>query len=268
MGCEGAVFSPSTGIVDSHMFMLNLLGDAEEGGATLALQCRVQGGRREGSQIILRADGVDLLCDNVVVAAGLESDTISSSILSGALSLEQIQEREHKKRVHVDDASCLILPRHYFAKGNYFKLENQKSPFGRLIYPLPDPRGGLGVHATIDLSNSTRFGPDVQWIDSKLTNSEELDMNVDPDRVELFYDAIRKYWPELERGSLVPDYAGIRPKLEHPDEALITDGATKLLKDFYLERHGALFLLLGIESPGLTSSLAIGDFVASEINNK
>jgi L-2-hydroxyglutarate oxidase LhgO len=159
------------------------------------------------------------------------------------------------------------LPKQYFAKGNYFKLENQKSPFERLIYPLPDPKGGLGIHATIDLAGSTKFGPDVQWLDhdNASRKNEMIDFKVDATRADLFYEAIRKYWPELEYGNIVTDYAGIRPKLLHPNYSMAG------CKDFVIavkEVHGisGLIVLLGIESPGLTSSLAIGEYVAKMLS--
>ena len=251
--CSGGVLSPSTGIVDSHALMTSLLTEAEEYGATLALNCQVNGGRiipnNSGEKGFIEFDVDDsetLSCDNVIICAGLATDAIMSSIISSACSAE----------IHMPQ-----VPQQYYAKGNYFKLENQKSPFSRLIYPLPDPRGGLGVHATIDLGKSTRFGPDVEWLDKNTSSPGDIDMNVDPKRAESFYDAIRKYWPDLEDGNLVPDYSGIRPKLLHPNVT------SQIMRDFMIagpEYHGVkgLTVLLGIESPGLTSSLAIGNYVA------
>mmetsp|Transcript_25381 Transcript_25381/g.36861 ORF Transcript_25381/g.36861 Transcript_25381/m.36861 type:complete len:183 (+) Transcript_25381:764-1312(+) len=156
--------------------------------------------------------------------------------------------------------------RQYYAKGNYYKLENQKSPFTHLIYPVPTS-GGLGVHATIDLSGSTKFGPDVQWIDPQIIDPEEIDLNPDPSRAKDFYSEVRKYWPGIEDGNLVPDYAGIRPKLGHPDIA--ESGSLKA--DFCIDgpmNHGVrgFVNLLGIESPGLTSSLAIGEYVRNTLD--
>ncbi|KAL3801020.1 hypothetical protein HJC23_002313 [Cyclotella cryptica] len=256
---EGAVLSPSTGIVDSHSLMTSLLVDAEECGATLALNCNVEGGYVFHSQgdgnretIVLMVDGSEIECDNVIICAGLSSDKIASTILSST---------KHNTAQHINERAS-SLPTQYYAKGNYFKLENQKSPFTRLIYPLPDPSGGLGIHATIDLSGSTKFGPDVEWLDCTVADDpDSMDRNVDPSRSESFYEAIRKYWPKLEDGNLVPDYSGIRPKLWHPN---LGKGGSK---DFVIagkEYHGlsGLVVLLGIESPGLTSSLAIGDHVA------
>ena len=251
--CEGAVLSPSTGIVDSHALMTSFLGDAEECGATLASHCKVEGGcilpsNNNKDSVVLYVDGSEIQCDNVIICAGLASDKIVSDILSTKSTKQDEQQP--------------IIPLQYYAKGNYFKLESQQSPFSRLIYPLPDPRGGLGIHATVDFSGNTKFGPDVQWLDYDSTEPELIDMNVDSTRAESFYQAIRKYWPCVKAKSLVPDYAGIRPKLLHPNLK------TKGTKDFIIagkEYHGieGLVVLLGIESPGLTSSLAIGNYVAN-----
>lgn len=254
VACTGGVLSPSTGIVDSHAFMTSLLADAEEFGATLALQCKVHGGRVEKGNLVLQVDESEIACDNIIICAGLATDTIAAAILYTSSSKAKDDECTSQKEA---------FPKQYYAKGNYYKLENQKSPFSRLLYPLPDPNGGLGVHATIDLANSTRFGPDVEWLDVTADYSGAIDMNVDPARAESFYAAIRKYWPELQDGNLVPDYSGVRPKLHHPCHS----GG---IKDFMIagrECHGAkgLTLLLGIESPGLTSSLAIGRYVAERI---
>lgn len=252
--CEGAVHSPSTGIVDSHAYMTSLLGDAEECGATLAQHCKVDGGyiipsaNSKSDSIVLNVDGSEIQCDNVIMCAGLASDRIATDILSS------------RKVASNEMQQC--IPKQYYAKGNYFKLVNQSSPFTRLIYPLPDPKGGLGIHATIDLSGRIKFGPDVEWLDRDTSILDEIDFRVNAAREESFYTAIRKYWPGLKHGNIVPDYSGVRPKLTHP--TLEHSGG----KDFVIagkEMHGidGLIILLGIESPGLTSSLAIGEFVAN-----
>jgi L-2-hydroxyglutarate oxidase LhgO len=254
--CTGGVLSPSTGIIDSHSFMTSILVDAEENGTTLALKGKVNGGRviqdssEEKGNIALDVDGSEISCDNVIICAGLGTDRIAASILSSCSTNT--------------DNNAPRIPKQYYAKGNYFKLENQKSPFSRLVYPLPDPKGGLGVHATVDLSNSTRFGPDVEWLD--IDNPNDIDMSVDPKRADSFYAAIRKYWPDLQDGNLVPDYCGIRPKLMHPN----VDRHTTL-QDFMIagptyHKVQGLTVLLGIESPGLTSSLAIGNYMAQMID--
>lgn len=241
--CAGAVLSPSTGIVDSHSLMLSLLGDAEDSGAVLALQSRVNGGRRENDSIVLEVDGSEIACDHVVIAAGLSSHAIARKIIT--TSDENVR-----------------IPRQFFAKGNYYKLENQSHGFSRLVYPLPDDKGGLGIHATIDLSGTLKFGPDVEWLPPQ-TTVDDLDLSVDRSRADLFYDAVRRYWPHLSEGNLVPDYSGIRPKLIHPD----IDRSEGNSADFAFagqEQHGVqgLLVCLGIESPGLTSCLAIGDYAA------
>ncbi|KAK1735519.1 L-2-hydroxyglutarate dehydrogenase [Skeletonema marinoi] len=255
--CTGAVYSPSTGIIDSHSFMQSMLAEAEEHGTTLALNCRVEGGRSAGPNVILTVDGEEMVCDNVIVCAGLHSHKIASDILSQSNQQSSVSKQNEARKI----------PRQFYAKGNYFTLQNQQQPFSRLVYPLPDPRGGLGVHATIDLSGSTKFGPDVEWIDDAVINPYDIDMNVDPNRAKSFYAAIRKYWPDLNDDNLVADYSGIRPKLWHPSQTNIDNA----LKDFFIatpNHHGVqgLHVLLGIESPGLTSSLAIGNHMAKIID--
>jgi L-2-hydroxyglutarate oxidase LhgO len=232
LACTGALLSPSTGIVDSHHLMLALLGDAEAGGASLALNAPVVGGRaNRGERIeidVAGADPVTLACRLIVNAAGLDAPLIARNIAG--------MPKE-------------AVPTRYFAKGNYFTLTT-RSPFSHLIYPVPEP-GGLGVHLTLDLGGQAKFGPDVEWV-------ETIDYNVDPGRSERFYTAIRRYWPGLPDGSLQPGYAGIRPKIVPPAIAA---------QDFVVQsprEHGVpgLINLFGIESPGLTSSLALADHVA------
>ncbi len=233
--CTAALLSPSTGIIDSHALMLALLGDAEENGAVLSLNTRIASGRVEAGHIVLpttdAANGgvFEIATSHLINAAGLGAVALAGS-------LEGFDQR--------------FLPKLRYAKGNYFSVAG-RAPFSRLIYPVPEP-GGLGVHLTLDLNGIARFGPDVEWTDV-------LDYRVDPARGEAFYDAIRKYWPALADGSLQPAYSGIRPKLSGPGEAshdfVIQDAA----------RHGieGLVNLFGIESPGLTSSLAIAEHVAN-----
>jgi L-2-hydroxyglutarate oxidase LhgO len=231
LACAGALLSPSTGIVDSHHFMLALLGDAEAAGASLALNAPFAGGRASGDAIDLDIGGeapLTLSCRLLVNAAGLEAPVVAASIAGLP------QDR---------------IPPRYFAKGNYFTL-SVRSPFSHLIYPVPEP-GGLGVHLTLDLGGQAKFGPDVEWV-------ETLDYNVDSARAERFYKAIRRYWPGLPDGSLQPGYAGIRPKIVPPAIAA---------QDFVVQtrrEHGVagLINLFGIESPGLTSALALADHVA------
>jgi len=223
LDCVGALFSPDTGIVDSHALMLALQGDAEANGAAIAFRSPVTGGR--GTLLeIGGAEPTRLLARTVVVAAGLGAPTVARS-----LGLPQV-------------------PRDYLCKGNYFTLTG-RMPFGRLVYPVP-VGAGLGVHYTVDLGGRGRFGPDVEWVDG-------IDYAVDPRRGDSFYAAIRRYWPGLEDGRLEPAYAGIRPKVQGPDEPP---------RDFVIHgpaTHGVpgVVALYGIESPGLTGSLALAELV-------
>lgn len=228
--CTAALHSPSTGIVDSHALMLSLLGDLESAGGMLALKSPVLRAECSDSGIVLIAqDGTALRCRSVVNAAGL-----------GAPALAR----------RFEGLPSSSVPKAYFAKGSYFTLSG-RAPFGRLVYPVPEP-GGLGVHLTIDLGNQAKFGPDVQWVESA------DDLVVDPARGDDFYAEVRKYWPALPEGALIPGYAGMRPKISGPGEPaadFVIDGPAS---------HGVpgLVNLFGIESPGLTSSLAIARHVA------
>jgi L-2-hydroxyglutarate oxidase LhgO len=228
--CTAALHSPSTGIVDSHALMLSLLGDLENAGGMLALKSPIARAEcSEGAIVLIAADGTSLRCRSVVNAAGL-----------GAPALAR----------RFEGLPASAVPTEYFAKGNYFTLSG-RAPFSRLIYPVPEP-GGLGVHLTIDLGGQAKFGPDVQWVGSA------DDLVVDPARGNGFYAEVRKYWPALPDGGLIPGYAGMRPKISGPGEPAA---------DFMIDgpaSHGVpgLVNLFGIESPGLTSSLAIGAHVA------
>jgi len=234
--CEEGLLSPSTGIVDSHAYMLALQGDAEAHGARIVLRTPVACATRTADGFRIEtadADRYRFLARAFVNAAGL-----------GAAALA----------AHIDAVPAHTIPRAYFAKGNYFALAG-RAPFSRLVYPVPEP-GGLGVHATLDLGGQVRFGPDVEWLDA--SQRERIDYAVDPCRAERFYAAIRRYWPGLKDGALRPGYAGIRPKLSPP-------GAPAA--DFRISgpaEHGiaGLVNLYGIESPGLTASLPLADMVA------
>jgi L-2-hydroxyglutarate oxidase LhgO len=227
-----ALHSPSTGIVDSHALMLALQGDAEAHGATLALRAEVQGGEVTGDGIVLHVGGaapMSVRCKLVVNCAGLYAQQLARTIRG------------------VPPAS--IAPIHY-AIGHYFTLSG-KPPFTRLIYPVA-VHGSLGLHVALDLAGQVRFGPDIHWID-------RIDYRFDASRAALFYDSVRRYFPDLRDGALQPGYTGIRPKLFGPSEAP---------KDFVIQdadQHGVagLINLYGIDSPGLTASLAIGDYVAA-----
>jgi L-2-hydroxyglutarate oxidase LhgO len=228
--CVAAYLSPSTGVVDSHAFMLALQGDAESNGAAVAFKSPLERGRVRESGIMLEVGGAEpmqVLARTVVNSAGLHAPRVAASI-------------QGLPPAHV--------PPTYFAKGNYYSLVG-RSPFSRLVYPMPN-EAGLGVHITIDLGGQARFGPDVEWID-------RIDYDVDPRRADGFYAAIRDYWPGLRDGQLTPGYAGIRPKIVGP-EAKAADFVVQGPRE-----HGVpgLVNLYGIESPGLTAALAIGDYV-------
>jgi L-2-hydroxyglutarate oxidase LhgO len=231
IACVAALLSPSTGIVDAHGLMLALQGEAEAAGASVVFRAPVEGGAVEDKFILLNVGGdqpMQLRCNRLINAAGL-----------GAQPLAQALRGLDPKTV----------PPLYYSKGNYFSLTG-KTPFTHLVYPAPDDTW-LGVHLTLDLGGRARFGPDVEWVD-------RLDYTVDPARADSFYEAIRRYWPGLPDGALQPAYCGIRPKLTPA-------GATAL--DWMIQGPGAhgvprLVNLFGIESPGLTSSLAIAEEVA------
>jgi L-2-hydroxyglutarate oxidase LhgO len=230
--CAGALLSPSTGIVDSHALMLSLRGDAEAAGASFAFLTSFAGATIE-------ADGIRIDTRD----ANGESFTLEASAFINAAGLDA-----QAVAARIDGFPQALVPGQWLARGNYFALPG-RSPFSRLIYPVP-VEGGLGVHLTLDLGGSARFGPDVEWVD-------HVDYTVDPDRSAVFYEAIRRYWPDLADDTLQPAYAGIRPKLSGPGQPAA---------DFMIQGpadHGAgqIVNLFGIESPGLTASLAIADHV-------
>ena len=231
--CIAAVHSPSTGIVDSHALMLSLQGDMENAGGSTVLNTAVAQLIQARAAIeVIAQDGTELSASIVVNAAGLHAPQVARCIKG--------LDARH-------------VPPTFWAKGNYFALQG-KSPFSRLIYPVPEA-AGLGVHLTIDLGGQARFGPDVQWVTSP------NDLAVDPSRGDAFYAEVRKYWPGLKDGALQADYAGIRAKLQGPGEAA---------GDFVIQGeavHGVpgLVNLFGIESPGLTSCLAIGELVSRSV---
>jgi L-2-hydroxyglutarate oxidase LhgO len=228
--CVAALHSPSTGIIDSHGLMLAYQGDGEDHGAMLALHSPVTGGALKAGGIVLDVGGAEpmrIVARTVVNSAGLMAQRIAAAVRGFP--------REK------------VPPCHY-AKGNYYSLAG-RSPFTHLIYPVPEA-AGLGVHLTLDLAGQARFGPDVEWI-------AEIDYDVDLRRADGFYRAIRDYWPGLRDGQLAPGYAGIRPKLNGPG---------KPASDFLIQgpaEHGVqgLVNLFGIESPGLTASLALAEHV-------
>jgi len=235
LSAAAALLSPSTGIIDSHGYMLSLLGDAEDAGAVIAFGTAVSRAAIDGGRVMLWTNGEAEPALNarlVVNAAGIFARDVAARI-------------DGFPKGHV--------PQAWFAKGNYFTLAG-RSPFSRLVYPVPEP-GGLGVHLTIDLAGQARFGPDVEWLQGD--DPATLNYDVDPHRADRFYAAIRAYWPALRDGDLAPAYSGIRPKLSGPGQPAA---------DFLISgpaAHGVpgIVNLLGIESPGLTASLAIADEV-------
>lgn len=228
--CQAALLSASTGIVDSHALMLSLQGELDDAGGVIAFNSPVALMNQAQDAIeIGTKDGTWLRAHLVVNAAGL-----------GALALAR----------RCKGLNPQYLPQAFFAKGNYFTLSG-RAPFTHLIYPVPE-QAGLGVHLTLDLGGQAKFGPDVQWVDAP------DDLSVDAARGDAFYAQVRRYWPALPEGALQPGYAGIRPKISGP-------GAPAA--DFMIQtpqQHGVagLINLFGIESPGLTSALALGDLVA------
>ncbi|SOY58137.1 NAD(P)/FAD-dependent oxidoreductase [Cupriavidus taiwanensis] len=235
--CHAALLSPSTGIVDSHGLMTALLGDAENAGAMLAVQSPVLGGA-------VTADGIRL---EIGAEDGSATTLLARTVVNSAgLTAPELARR-------IDGMPEAHIPPQYYAKGCYFTLAG-RAPFSRLIYPVPEA-AGLGVHLTIDLGGQARFGPNVRWID-------EIEYGVDASDADAFYDEVRRYWPGLADGALQPGYAGIRPKISGPHEAAA---------DFRIDGpavHGVpgLVHLFGIESPGLTSSLAIAERVCAALD--
>jgi L-2-hydroxyglutarate oxidase LhgO len=231
--CKAALLSPSTGIVDSHALMLSLLGDMENAGGMLALNSPLERAQIAQSAIdLIAADGTHLRARTVVNSTGLNAPALAARFVG---------------------LQAQYIPTAHYAKGSYFTLAS-KAPFSRLIYPVPQS-AGLGVHLTLDLGGQAKFGPDVQWVDSP------HDLEVQPERGDAFYAEVRKYWPDLPDGALIAAYAGIRPKISGP---------TELARDFCIQSpadHGVsgLVNLFGMESPGLTSCLAIGEYVKTKL---
>lgn len=230
--CLRAFHSPSTGIVDSHALMLAYLGDAEAAGAAIAYRAPVLTGRAARSGFTIEVGGdeaMNLECRLLVNSAGLHAPSLARRI---------------------DGIPPASVPKDYFCRGVYFTLAG-RAPFRRLVYPVPE-HAGLGVHLTLDLGGQAKFGPDTEWIG-------DVDYTVDPRRGDGFYAAIRRYWPGLPDDALQPGYAGIRPKISGPTEP----AADFVVQDERTHGVPGLINLYGIESPGLTSSLAIAEHVAS-----
>ena len=233
LSCVAALYSPSTGIIDSHALMLAYLGDAQAHGAMLALKSPLEKASVRSGGFELHVRGSDPIgCSVLVNSAGLRAPSVAK---------------------RMEGYRAELAPRELYAKGNYYSLA-RRAPFSRLVYPVPEP-GGLGVHVTLDLAGQARFGPDVEWV-------ERIGYDVDPRRAERFYAAIRRYWPALPDGALAPGYSGIRPKTAGPGEPA---------PDFRIQgpaEHGVpgLVHLFGIESPGLTASLALAKAALAQLD--
>ncbi len=233
--CTAALHSPRTGIIDSHGFMLSLLGQAQDHGAMLAVNSPVHRMVQRAGEWVLEVGGAQpmaLAARCVVNSAGLHAPHLAQ---------------------HIEGLAAAHVPPAHWARGHYFSCTG-KPAFSRLIYPLPDEHG-LGIHLTLDLAGQMRFGPDVQWVPCTALGAE--DYRVDPARAAAFEHSIRRYWPDLPNGALQPAYAGLRPKINGPHEAA---------RDFLISgptEHGlpGLVNLFGIESPGLTAALAIAEQV-------
>ena len=236
LACVAAILSPSTGIIDSHGYMLALQGDLEAAGGAVAFASPVVHVACRPGEFIVRTGGdaaTTLQTSLLINAAGLWAPWLARQF---------------------DGLAPGCVPRAYFAKGNYYSLAG-RAPFSRLVYPVPEA-AGLGVHLTLDLSGMARFGPDVEWIEPDA--QQRIDYRVDPRRADAFYAEIRRYWPALPDHALQPAYSGVRPKIQAPGEPA---------RDFWLQgshEHGlpGLVNLFGIESPGLTAALALGETAA------
>jgi L-2-hydroxyglutarate oxidase LhgO len=238
LACTAALWSPDTGIVDSHALMLALQGEMERAGGLLALKSQLVGARFvAGQPAVVQVSApegeYELAARMVVNAAGLHACEVARRCVG---------------------LPAQFVPSAHFAKGSYFSLTGPQ-PFSHLIYPAP-VGAWLGVHVTLDMAGRLRFGPDLEWLQT--TDPQAIDYAVDPGRARIFESAIRRYWPGLPEGALQPAYSGVRPKIHGPDEPA---------PDFRIDgpaQHGVVGLvnLLGIESPGLTASLAIGEAVA------
>ena len=243
--CFAAILSESTGIVDSHAFMLSLLGGFEDAGGMIAYHSPLMSakpigqGAGGGFELTIGGpDGMKLQTKLLINCAGMSAPAVAHKI----------------EGLHQDQ-----IPKAYFAKGNYFSLSG-KSPFTHLIYPIPEP-GGLGVHLTLDMAGQAKFGPDVEWLE--IENEDQIDYTVNPKRGEGFYEAIRRYWPELKDNSLQPDYSGVRAKIVPPNTPA-GDFCFNSPQDHGLQ---GLYNLYGFESPGLTSSIAIAQYLEGKIKS-
>jgi L-2-hydroxyglutarate oxidase LhgO len=255
--CIAALHSPTTGIVSSHDLMTSLQGDLENARGMVALATEVESISFLDQKSPLESSVAGVLSARSAIEKGANAERVEMGfqLLINAAGLYAPQLAQRMKGL----AMSHVPPAHY-AKGNYYSLQG-KAPFKRLIYPIPEA-AGLGVHLTLDLGGQAKFGPDVQWLDG-ITNPDKIDYSVDPRRADAFYAEVRKYWPGLQDGQLTPSYSGVRPKIV---------GADQNAADFLFqgqEIHGikGLVNLFGIESPGLTSSMAIGEYIVEMLSN-
>ncbi len=229
--CSSALVSPSTGVIDAHALLEALRADAEEYGSVTAFQAPLDHAWAEDKGFVLEIGGaapMRVSCRQLFNAAGHGAPELARAI---------------------DGLDARHAPKAFMAKGHYFRCI-APMPFARLVYPVPVP-GGIGTHLTIDPAGTARFGPDVEWVDA-------LNYDLDPSRVDSFVADIRRWWPDLPDGALVPDYAGIRPKIAGPGEP----GRDFLIQGEAVHGIPGLVNLFGIESPGVTSCLAIAGYVA------
>ncbi len=232
--CSGALLSPSTGIIDTHQYMLSLVGEIERHGSFIAYNAPFISAEPVPDGFIVKSHDTELKCRHVINAAGLAAQSVANRIKT---------------------LSPNFIPRRFLAKGSYFTM-NAPSPFGHLIYPVPNT-ASLGIHVTLDMAKQIRFGPDQEWVD-------DINYDIDAQRGAAFYSAIRKFYPNLPDNSLIPAYSGIRPKLQSPAGPAM---------DFIISgprEHNVpgLINLFGMESPGLTSSLRIGQHVCDLLVSK
>lgn len=230
--CTMGLFSPSTGIVDSSAYMLSLQGEAEANGASFAFRSRFMTAARRNGVFVVQArsdngEMAEVSCSRLVNCAGHGAHAVARA---------------------VEGIDTAMLPPRFLAKGSYCSVSG-RAPFRHLVYPVP-VSGALGIHATLDQAGAVRFGPDIEWVDS-------LDYSLQPDIAARFQKAVAAYWPGVLGRTLEPGYCGIRPKIHGPDTAFA---------DFVVQtraQHGipGLINLFGIESPGLTSSLALARHV-------
>lgn len=255
--CIEALLSPTTGIVSSHDFMTALQGDLENAGGIVALATQVEKIEFLDRKSYENSSLVGVLSAQTAIESGSITERVELGfrqlINASGLYAPQLAQR-------MQGLDVAHVPKAHYAKGNYYALSG-KSPFKRLIYPIPDG-AGLGVHITIDLGGQAKFGPDVEWLEG-ITDPDNIDYSVDSRRADAFYAEVRKYWPGLRDGQLSPSYSGVRAKIVGAGEA----AADFMIQGEAVHAIRGLVNLFGIESPGLTSSMAIGEYVVDMLLN-